>query len=113
MVREIESRMEQLIADHKRLTKLNSELIQQRNSLISAKQEMQERIVKLEKEITLTQLKNGLKGNAKSNARARAYINRLLREVDTCITQLSSPEGQQEGEGQQVGEQGEEQGGGV
>lgn len=94
VVREIESRVEQLIADHKQLTKLNNELIQQRDALQAAKEQMQERIVKLERELTMAQLKSGLNGrNAKSNARARGYINRLLREVDKCITLLSSPEG--------------------
>ncbi len=98
VVREIESRVEQLIADHKRLTKLNGELINQRNDLLQTKQQLQERVMKLERELTMTQLRGGLKGGTKSNARARAYINRLLREVDACIACLSSPEGREKGE---------------
>ncbi len=97
VVREIESNVEQLIAEHKRLTQHNAELILQRNSLQASRQTMQERITKLEKELALTQLKRGLSSDAKNTRRARAYINRLMREVDTCITLLSSQGGELRG----------------
>ncbi len=91
IVRSIESRVGQLLEDHKRLTKLNHELQMQRDKLLCAKQEMQQQIAQLEKDLALSQLKSGLEGGSKNNQRARAYINRLMREVDNCITLLSSP----------------------
>ncbi len=90
VVHTIECRVEQLIADHRRISDLNRDLMQQCNDLQAAKRELQEQVTKLEKELAMSDLKAGLSGATKSNARARAYVNRLMREVDSCITLLSS-----------------------
>lgn len=90
VVHTIERRVEQLIADHKRLSELNHQLIEQCETLKEERRTAQEQIVMLEKELAIKEVQAGLAGS-KGNNRARAYINRLMREVDTCITLLSSP----------------------
>ncbi len=93
VVKRVESRVEQLIADHQRLSEQNRDLLAQRDTLQATKREMQERIAALEKELTLSEMRGGLVVATKSNTRARAYVNRLMREVDHCITLISSPGG--------------------
>lgn len=94
VVQRVESRVDQLLADHKRLSELNRDLIEQRDNLQATKREMQERITTLERELTLSELRGGLVVATRSGSRARAYVNRLLREVDHCITLISSPGGE-------------------
>lgn len=93
VVKRVESRVEQLIADHKRLSEQNRDLIAQRDKLQATKREMQEHIAALEKALTLSEMRGGLVVATKSRSRARAYVNRLMREVDHCITLISSPGG--------------------
>ncbi len=93
VVHTIERRVEQLIADHKRLSELNRELREQCEVLKAEKRTAQERMAQLEKELAIYEVQGGLAGSTKSNNRARAYINRLMREVDACITLISSPGG--------------------
>ncbi len=94
VVQRVESRVEQLLADHMRLSELNRDLMEQRDTLQATKREMQERITTLERELTLSELRGGLVVATKSGSRARAYVNRLMREVDHCITLISSPGGE-------------------
>lgn len=96
VVQRVESRVEQLIADHKRLSELNRDLMEQREKLLVSKREMQERIAALEKELTMSELRGGLVVATKSHTRARSYVNRLMREVDHCITLISSPGGDED-----------------
>ncbi|MFR9635537.1 MAG: hypothetical protein SNH55_03035 [Rikenellaceae bacterium] len=91
VVKKVESRVEQLIADHKRISELNRDLMKQRDNLQATKREMQERIATLEKELSLSELRGGLTVATKSRSRARLYVNRLMREVDYCIRLISSP----------------------
>lgn len=109
VVHTIERRVEQLIADHKRVSDLNHTLIEECEGLKLEKREAQERIVQLERELAMAELQSGLAGTTKNNARARAYINRLMREVDTCITLISSPGAELKGQAgeEQVGQEGE------
>ena len=39
------------------------------------------------------QLAEGLSGGGRNRAKARARVNRLMREVDRCIALLEKPEG--------------------
>lgn len=94
VVRAIESRVERILADHKRLYDHNKALTAQRDELLKSRRELQEKMAKMEKELAIAQLSASLSGSTKTNTRAKAYINRLMREVDSCITLLSSPGGQ-------------------
>ncbi len=118
VVQKVESRVDQLLADHRRLSEQNRDLMELRDNLQATKREMQERIATLERELALSELKGGLVAATKNNSRARAYVNRLMREVDHCITLISSPGGNLEegvkGEGDEMssGENGSEMSGG-
>ena len=67
VISDFEAQIRQLIADHRRLTALC-------------------------KELARTQLGQGLAGNAPDQSKAIARVNRLMREVDKCITLLNKPD---------------------
>ncbi len=96
VVKIVEGHIEQLISEHKRLSERNRDLSDQCDKLRATKRELQERVAALEKELATSDLVTGLtistKGD-KSHARAKSYVNRLMREIDACITYMTSPEG--------------------
>ena len=51
------------------------------------------RIRALDAEVGRMQLAEGLSGGGRNRAKARARVNRLMREVDRCIALLEKPEG--------------------
>ena len=54
--------------------------------------ELQERIRELDGELSRMQLTEGLAGESRNREKARARVNRLMREVDKCIALLGRPE---------------------
>ncbi len=90
----IESRVDQLITDHQRLSDLCQTLRVERDSLLQERRALQERVKGLEHQLSILQLCDGLGSSAVSReqarARARARVNRLMREVDNCINLLSA-----------------------
>ena len=54
--------------------------------------ELQERIRELDGELSRMQLTVGLAGESRNREKARARVNRLMREVDKCIALLGRPE---------------------
>ena len=84
VITNIEARIRQLIDDHKRLSESCAELTAQRDNLKAENRTLQERIRELDGELSRMQLTEGLK--------ARARVNRLMREVDKCIALLGRPE---------------------
>ncbi len=93
---ELESSVERLLDDHKRISKLNSKLTKERDQLQRKNRELQERVTELTRELTIQQLSYGLGdakgGSSASRDKARARINNLMREVDKCIALLSRVE---------------------
>ena len=53
--------------------------------------ELQERIRELDGELSRMQLTEGLAGESRNREKARARVNRLMREVDKCIALLGQP----------------------
>ncbi len=96
VVNTLENHIERLIADHRRLTALVKELREQCDELKQDRREQHSRIAELEREVAKRTLVAGLQGNADDNRRAKAYVNRLMREVDSCITLLSAATGANE-----------------
>lgn len=84
----IEARISRLIDDHKRLSELCRELAAERNSLKAANRALEERIRELNAEVARMQLADGLAGGSRNREKARARVNRLMREVDRCIALL-------------------------
>lgn len=81
----LESRIGQLIDDHKRLTELCAQLTAQRESLRAENRTLRERVRELDAELSRMQLTEGLAGGNRNREKARARVNRLMREVDKCI----------------------------
>ena len=86
VITNIEARVRQLIDDHKRLSDLCAELTAQRDTLRSEK-----RVRELDAELARMQLTEGLAGGGRNREKARARVNRLMREVDKCIALLGQP----------------------
>lgn len=91
-------RIRQLIDDHRRLSGLCTELTRERDALKAENRSLQERIRELDTELARMQLTDGLAGGDRNREKARARVNRLMREVDKCIALLGSPETRSEEE---------------
>lgn len=90
---ELETRVRRLLDDHRRLSDLCTELTAQRDSLQAANRTLQQRVSELQTELTKLRLVEGMEGSGRNPAKARARVNRLMREVDRCIAllELSEP----------------------
>lgn len=91
VITNIEARIRQLIDDHKRLSDLCTELSAERDALRVEKRSLEERIRVLDAEVARMQLTEGLAGGGPNRDKARARVNRLMREVDKCIALLGKP----------------------
>lgn len=90
----LEAHAQRLIADHRRLVVLCSDLTAQNNALKAETRTLQERVKMLESDLSRMQLADGLAGKSSNKTKARARVNQLMREVDKCIALLGTP-GQQ------------------
>ncbi len=86
----LDTQVERLIADHKRLARLVGELRRECDELKEIRRGQQQRIVELEHKLSQNDLAVGLVASATDRRRAKAYVNRLMREVDSCIALLST-----------------------
>ena len=92
VITNIENRIRQLMDDHKRLSDQCAELTAQRDNLKAENRTLQERIRERDGELSRMQLTEGLAGESRNREKARARVNRLMREVDKCIALLGRPE---------------------
>lgn len=92
VISDFEAQIRQLIADHRRLTDLCKETAAERDVLRKENRDLQMQVKELGKELARTQLGQGLAGNAPDQSKAIARVNRLMREVDKCITLLNKPD---------------------
>lgn len=88
----LENRIGRLIEDHRRLRSLSRELTAERDTLKAANRTLEERVRSLDAELSRMQLAEGLSGGSHNRDKARARVNRLMREVDKCIALLGRPE---------------------
>ncbi len=88
----IETRVRQLIEEHRRLKRACAELTVQRDALLDEKRTFEARIRELDAQVARMQLVEGLAGGSRDRDKARARVNRLMREVDKCIALLERPE---------------------
>ena len=89
VISDFEAQIRQLIADHRRLTALCKA---ERDVLRKENRDLQMQVKELGKELARVQLSQGLAGNAPDQSKAIARVNRLMREVDKCITLLNKPD---------------------
>ena len=92
VIESIEARVSRLIEEHGRLAGLCRELTAQRDTLLVEKRTLEERNRELDAEVARMQLTEGLAGESRNREKARARVNRLMREVDKCIALIESAE---------------------
>ena len=92
VIASLEARVGRLIEDHRRLAGLCAELTAQCESLRGEKRSLEERLRELDAEVARLQLADGLAGGSGNRDKARARVNRLMREVDKCIALLERPD---------------------
>ena len=76
VISNIEGRVRQLMDDHRRVSELCASLTAQRDALRAEKR---------------SQRAEGLAGGSRNREKARARVNRLMREVDKCIALAEQP----------------------
>lgn len=107
----VESHIDQLIADHTRLVELSRSQMAELAELKQVKRELEERVRRLERDLSQRDLllalsEGGERGERDEveesgeqvaaarvelqDDRSRAYINRLMREVDACIALMNA-----------------------
>lgn len=85
VITNLETRVGQLIDDHRRLSERCSQLTAQCDALRNEKRALEERVKALDAELARMQLTEGLAGGTRDKEKARSRVNRLMREVDKCI----------------------------
>lgn len=96
----LEREVRLLIADHRRVSALCLEIKQERDALMIENRSLKERLRNMEGELASLQLAEALSGSGSNREKARARVNRLMREVDRCIALLNKQPlaGEQPGE---------------
>ena len=96
VIMNIAAQVDRLIGSHSALAKACSELTAERDSLRDENRMLKLQIRELQQQLSRMQLSDGLSGGGADKERARARINRLLREVDRCIALLGKNAGEAE-----------------
>ena len=97
VISNIEGRVRQLMDDHRRVSELCASpsglrtVTAQRDALRAEKRSLEERVRELDAELARMQLAEGLAGGSRNREKARARVNRLMREVDKCIALAEQP----------------------
>lgn len=81
----IDRQIGRLMEEHDKVTAQRNELAEECRSLRDENRALREQVKKLDAELALTQVSEGLAGDERNRKKARARVNRLLREVDRCI----------------------------
>lgn len=81
-----------LMREHARLAAECRELTAERDALRIERRSLQQRLGRLDAELSRMRLSEGLGGDGNDREAARARVNRLMREVDRCIALLSREE---------------------
>lgn len=92
VIANLETRLRVLIEDHRRLAALCRTLTAERDTLKAANRSLEERIRELDAQLGRRQLAEGFAGGVQNREKARARVNRLMREVDKCIALVGALE---------------------
>lgn len=84
----IRSKIERLVSENRKLREDYGKAAAQRDRLKAENRDMAVKVEELEKRIAILELKEGMSGGSNSK-KARARVNRLMREVDKCIALLN------------------------
>ena len=91
VISNIEGRVRQLIDGSHEKASWDPRLTAQRDALRAEKRSLEERVRELDAELARMQLAEGLAGGSRNREKARARVNRLMREVDKCIALAEQP----------------------
>ncbi len=89
IIESLKDKVNKVIADNRRLREQNVKLRQSGEKLKREKIGLQERIAELERRVNVLELSASMGGNAQHKKLARARVNRLMREVDHCISLIN------------------------
>lgn len=90
VIESLEIRMRALVDAHRRLDARCRALVVERDRLKAANRTLEERVRGLDAELGRMRLADSLAGGSGDREKARARVNRLMREVDKCIALLES-----------------------
>lgn len=87
VVNSLAEKVGRVIEDNTRLRKECTNLVAERDKLRGENRQLREKINELQRKLSLHELGEGFGGTQDEAAkkRARAQINRLMREIDRCI----------------------------
>ena len=85
VISNLEARVRQLIEAHRRMAEHCAELEAQQETLRAEKRSLEERVRELERRSGAHAAHRGSGGGIPNREKARARVNRLMREVDKCI----------------------------
>lgn len=85
VIDELGHRVARLIEEHRSAKASCKALGEECLALKEENRSLRERIRELDSELALLQLSEGLAGDSRNKDKARARVNRLMREVDRCI----------------------------
>ena len=88
----LESRVRELMDDHKRLSEAVRSMTAELAKLKGEKRLLEEENKSLRTDLQRKELAEGLAGDSRNRDKARARVNRLMREVDKCIALLGGME---------------------
>ncbi|MCD7970637.1 MAG: hypothetical protein LUF87_09820 [Alistipes sp.] len=88
IVRSVADKVERLLGENRRLRDETFRLGARNERLKAENRDLTERIARLEQRLNILELKEGL-SSAGNTRQAVARVNRLMREVDKCITLLN------------------------
>ena len=91
-IEKLAEQVKSLIEDHRRKSEQCDRLTAECRDLKEENRSLQERVKQLDAEVATLQLSQGLAGDNRNKAKARARVNRLMREVDRCIAIVKQQE---------------------
>ena len=91
VITNLEALVRRLIDEHRKSSGTVRELTAERDSIKAENRALRERARSLEKDLARKELTEGLTGRSSDRDKAKARVNRLMREVDKCIALLGSP----------------------
>jgi len=90
MLEELKQRIKELIALYEAVKTDNAMLRSQVSTLKSKIEADREQIIELNKEIDRLKLKGAFTGSSKENSGAKEKVDKLIREIDKCISLMES-----------------------
>ena len=89
VIEAIQSKVDRLVADNRRLRGEYETAARQRDKLKADNMELVQQADRLQKRIEVLELRESMAGGSEDTKAARARVNRLMREVDKCIALLN------------------------